>query len=255
MTNKPILELDNVSVNNRLKALSGSVMAGEQIHLVGLNGSGKSTLLSAIAGILSYSGCIHLIGRDLRHYRQHEQAKCRAWFSQSSSTPIMPVFQYLDMFRPESAPLAQSENVLYELCQQMRLLPLLSSPISQLSGGEWQRVRLAGTFFQVWPELNPDGRLLLLDEPTNNLDITQQAILDKLIKQFCSLGGTVLLSSHDLDHTYEQATGVWLLSHGKLLTSGIPQKVMTERNLSEIFEVKIRHIKNTDYKLWRVNHL
>ncbi|OTA20715.1 hemin importer ATP-binding subunit [Xenorhabdus beddingii] len=254
MTNPPILVLDNVTVSNRLKALSGAVMAGEQIHLVGLNGSGKSTLLSAAAGILSYSGHIHLIGRDLGNYRQHELARCRAWFSQSSSTPIMPVFQYLDMFRPESAPLAQSENVLYELCQQMKLLPLLSSPMGQLSGGEWQRVRLAGTFLQVWPELDPNGRLLLLDEPTNNLDITQQAILDKLIKKFCTLGGAVLLSSHDLNHTYEQANGVWLLSHGKLLASGVPQNVMTERNLSEIFEVKIRHIKNTGYKLWRVSH-
>ncbi|MBI6547862.1 vitamin B12 ABC transporter ATP-binding protein BtuD [Xenorhabdus lircayensis] len=255
MTSQPILELNNVTVSNRLNALSASVMAGEQIHLVGLNGSGKSTLLSAVAGILSYSGHIHLSGRNLNDYRQHELAKFRAWFSQSSSTPIMPVFQYLDMFRPESVPLIQSENVLYELCQQMKLLPLLSSSIGQLSGGEWQRVRLAGTFFQIWPELNPNGRLLLLDEPTNNLDITQQAILDKLIRKFCSLGGAVLLSSHDLDHTYEQATGVWLLSHGELLASGVPRNVMTERNLSEIFEVKIRHIKNISYKLWRVNHM
>ncbi|MBE8595823.1 vitamin B12 ABC transporter ATP-binding protein BtuD [Xenorhabdus sp. BG5] len=255
MIGQPILELDNVTVNNRLSSLSGAVTAGKQIHLVGLNGSGKSTLLSVIAGVLSYSGTICFHGRNLQDYRQHELAKCRAWFSQSSSVPIMPVFQYLDMFRPGCVPLAQSEHVLYELCQQMKLLPLLSSSISQLSGGEWQRVRLAGTFFQIWPDLNPDGRLLLLDEPTNNLDITQQAVLDKLIKRFCALGGTVLLSSHDLNHTYEQATEVWLLSHGKLLASGMPQNVMTERNLSEIFEVNIGHIRNASYKLWRVSHV
>ncbi|AOM40329.1 vitamin B12 ABC transporter ATP-binding protein BtuD [Xenorhabdus hominickii] len=254
MTNQPILILNNVTVDNRLSALSGSVMAGEQIHLVGLNGSGKSTLLSAVAGVLSYSGSIHLDGRNLVNYRPNVLAKCRAWFSQSASIPVMPVFQYLDMFRPEMAPFAQSEKVLHELCQQMKLLPLLSSSIGQLSGGEWQRVRLAGTFFQVWPELNPNGKLLLLDEPTNNLDITQQAILGKLTKRFCSLGGTVLLSSHDLNHTYEQATRVWLLSHGKLLASGVPENVMSERNLSDIFEVKIVHIQNNNYKLWRVNH-
>ncbi|WP_237386579.1 vitamin B12 ABC transporter ATP-binding protein BtuD [Xenorhabdus sp. Sc-CR9] len=255
MSVQPIVVLNNVTVDNRLSSLSASVMAGEQIHLVGLNGSGKSTLLSAIAGVLSYSGTIHLTDRNLRDYRQHELAKYRAWFSQSASTPIMPVFQYLDMFRPESVPLAQSEKVLYRLCQQLKLLPLLSSPTGQLSGGEWQRVRLAGTFLQVWPELNPNGKLLLLDEPTNNLDITQQAILDKLIKEFCSLGGSVILSSHDLNHTYEQASGVWLLSHGKLLVSGMPQNVMTERNLSEIFEVNIRHIRNSRYKLWKVSHM
>ncbi|MDC9592011.1 vitamin B12 ABC transporter ATP-binding protein BtuD [Xenorhabdus sp. IM139775] len=254
MVGQPILELDNVTINNRLSALSETVTAGKQIHLVGLNGSGKSTLLSAVAGILPYSGTIRLHGRNLQDYRQHELAKHRAWFSQSSSVPVMPVFQYLDMFRPESAPLAQSENVLNGLCQQMKLLPLLSSSIGQLSGGEWQRVRLAGTFFQIWPELNPAGRLLLLDEPTNNLDITQQAILDKLTTKFCALGGTVLLSSHNLDHTYEQATDVWLLAHGKLLASGMPQNVMTERNLSEVFEANIGHIKNASYKLWRVSH-
>ncbi|MDX7988169.1 vitamin B12 ABC transporter ATP-binding protein BtuD [Xenorhabdus sp. 12] len=254
MADQPIVMLNEVTVGNRLNSLSASVMAGEQIHLVGLNGSGKSTLLSAIAGVLPYHGNIYLNGRGLDDYRQHELAQYRSWLSQSASIPAMPVFQYLDMFRPQLAPLDRSEQVLHDLCQQMKLVPLLSSPIGQLSGGEWQRVRLAGTFFQAWPELNPNGRLLLLDEPTNNLDITQQAILDELIEAFCSLGGSVLLSSHNLDHTYEKATSVWLLLHGKLLASGVPQNVMTEQNLSEIFEVNIRHIRNTRYKLWRINH-
>ncbi|AYA40452.1 vitamin B12 ABC transporter ATP-binding protein BtuD [Xenorhabdus nematophila] len=254
MADQPIAVLNNVAVDNRLYSLSATIMAGEEIHLVGLNGSGKSTLLSAIAGVLPYKGSIYLNGRNLGDYSQNGLAKYRAWFSQSASTPIMPVFQYLDMFRPESVPLAQSEKVLYRLCQQLKLLPLLPSPTGQLSGGEWQRVRLAGTFLQVWPELNPNGKLLLLDEPTNNLDITQQAILDQLVREFCSLGGSVLLSSHDLNHTYKQATGVWLLSHGKLLASGMPKNVMTERNLSETFEINIRHIRNTSYKLWVVSH-
>ncbi|MBD2802698.1 vitamin B12 ABC transporter ATP-binding protein BtuD [Xenorhabdus sp. M] len=253
MTERPILILKDVAVAHRLTALSESIVAGEQIHLVGLNGSGKSTLLSVIAGMLPFSGSVDLSGQNLYAYRQYELAKQRAWLSQSASVPIMPVFQYLDMFRPGSASLEDSERVLYELCQQMKLLPLLSSSVGKLSGGEWQRVRLAGVFFQVWPELNPDGKLLLLDEPTNNLDIIQQAILDNLIDRFCSLGGAVLLSSHNLDHTYERASRVWLLLHGALLASGIPQDVMTERNLSENFEANIRHIQNTSYKLWRVS--
>ncbi|CDG21200.1 Vitamin B12 import ATP-binding protein BtuD [Xenorhabdus poinarii G6] len=255
MIGQPILALDNITVTNRLRSLSGSVTAGKQIHLVGLNGSGKSTLLSVMAGVLPYRGTLRLNGRNLRDYHPHELATHRAWFSQSASVPIMPVFQYLALFRPGSASLVQSEQVLYQLCQQMKLLPLLALSMGQLSGGEWQRVRLAGVFFQIWPELNPDGCLLLLDEPTNNLDITQKAILDNLIKRFCALGGTVLLSSHDLNHTYEQATEVWLLLHGKLLASGTPQNVMTNGNLSEIFEANIGHIKNGDYKLWRVNQV
>ncbi|MCC8378327.1 MULTISPECIES: vitamin B12 ABC transporter ATP-binding protein BtuD [unclassified Xenorhabdus] len=255
MIQLPLLVLDNITVNNRLNSLSASVKAGEKVHLVGLNGSGKSTLLAAIAGILPHDGTIHLNGKKLSDYRQRELAQCRAWFSQSVSAPAMPVFQYLDMYRPELASQPEGEKVLHEICQQLKLTALLASTIGQLSGGEWQRVRLAGAFLQVWPELNPIGKLLLLDEPTNNLDITQQAILDKLINQFCVLGGTVLLSSHDLNHTYEQADNVWLLARGELIMSGRPHNVMNERNLSEIFEVNIRHIQNTDYKLWRVDHL
>ncbi|MBC8943919.1 MULTISPECIES: vitamin B12 ABC transporter ATP-binding protein BtuD [Xenorhabdus] len=254
MTHQPFLVLDNITVSNRLASLSVSVKAGEKVHLVGLNGSGKSTLLAAIAGVLPYGGNIYINGKELRDYRQSELAQCRAWFSQSASAPVMPVFQYLDMYRPELAQLSEGEEVLYELCRQLKLTTLLSSTIGQLSGGEWQRVRLAGAFLQVWPELNPAGKLLLLDEPTNNLDITQQAILDKLINQFCILGGSVLLSSHDINHTYEQASNVWLLLHGKLFMSGIPQDIMNEINLSEIFEINIRHIQNNSYKLWRVNH-
>nr|WP_086956431.1 vitamin B12 ABC transporter ATP-binding protein BtuD [Xenorhabdus innexi] len=255
MIRAALLVLDNITVHNRLNSLSASVKAGEKIHLVGLNGSGKSTLLTAIAGMLPYNGSIYLNGKNLCDYRQSELAKCRAWFSQSVSAPVMPVFQYLDMYRPESASLSESEKVLHEICQQLKLTALLTSTIGQLSGGEWQRVRLAGAFLQVSPELNPAGKLLILDEPTNNLDITQQAILDKLINQFCVSGGTVLMSSHDLNHTYEQADNVWLLARGELFLSGEPHNTMNEVNLSGIFEVNIRHIQNTSYKLWRVDHL
>lgn len=101
------------------------------------------------------------------------------------------------------------------LSECLGLSDKLSRPMSHLSGGEWQRVRLAAVLLQIWPTLNPQGYLLLLDEPMSSLDIRQQAALDGLLSELCAAGVTVIASAHDLNHTLFHADDVWMLSQGR----------------------------------------
>lgn len=71
-------------------------------------------------------------------------------------------------------------------------------------------VRIVGAFIQLWSSDDLKGKLMLLDEPTNNLDVVQLAILDKWVDKFCQQGGAVIMSTHNLNHSYQKQTEFYL---------------------------------------------
>lgn len=250
MNNQIVIDIKNVSSENRLKHFTEQVFAGEQIHILGANGAGKSTLLSALSGYLPVTGEIGINGENIKRCSISQLATQRAYFVQlASNAPILKVFQYLELFSPSAA---ISVDIFAQLSADFQLSALLHKGIYQLSGGEWQRVRICATFLQVWDKANLAGKIILFDEPTNNLDIIQQATLDKWIKYFCDCQGTVIMSGHDLNHSYKNASRIWLLKQGQLYASGKPVDVMTEKNLSGIFMTEIKISQSTPYRLWQI---
>ncbi|WP_181952479.1 vitamin B12 ABC transporter ATP-binding protein BtuD [Yersinia canariae] len=233
-----LLQLSNVSVDTRLAPFSAQVAAGLQTHVIGPNGAGKSTLLAALAGLLPSAGAVTLEGTPLSFYSGHDLARRRAYLSQQQSAlTMMPVFQYLSLYQPTAAPSDAIAATIGYLCERLRLTDKLPRMLSQLSGGEWQRVRLAAVFLQVWPDVNPESKLLLLDEPYTGLDVAQKVALDSLLREFCAAGRSVIMSVHDLNHTLQQADQVWLMARGHVLAQGATQQVMQTSILSEVFEV------------------
>ena len=79
-------------------------------------------------------------------------------------------------FHPPCAALGhnQTQAVIEELTKVLNIDDKLHRYIHQLSGGEWQRVRLCAACLQVWPSLNPDAKFLVLDEPASSLDVGQE---------------------------------------------------------------------------------
>lgn len=243
---KSLMQLSDVSVRPRLLPFSADIEAGQQIHLIGANGAGKSTLLARVAGLLPGEGQVLLAGRSLAAYQPHQLARYRAYLPQQQSViSLMPVFQYLALHQPREADATAVANAVDYLCQQLSLMDKLSHPLTQLSGGEWQRVRLAAIFLQLWPTVNEDSKLLLLDEPTNSLDVAQQAALDRLIQEFCQARRSLIISSHDLNHSLQQANQVWLLAQGKLIAQGAAREVMQAEILGKVF--------NIDFEFQQVN--
>ncbi|PWC14163.1 vitamin B12 ABC transporter ATP-binding protein BtuD [Brenneria roseae subsp. americana] len=240
----PLLRLRQAGVMPRLSPVDAECGAGELLHIIGPNGAGKSTLLARLAGLLAGEGEIYLSGAPLSQLSAQHLALQRAYLAQQQPPmAFMPVFQYLRLCQPPMADEQGLEDVVHFLADRLLLTDKLARPLTRLSGGEWQRVRLAAACLQIWPTLNPHARLLLLDEPANSLDVAQQAALDELLHQLCRSGITVILCAHDLNHSLHHADRVWLIAAGQLIAQGKTDDVMDPALLSPVFGVGFqRHL-------------
>lgn len=246
--NIPIaLKLTGVACGRRLQPTSASAYAGRLIHVVGPNGSGKSTLLARVAGLLDGDGRIELDGVSTADWSARDLALHRAFLAQQQRpTAMMPVFQYLALHQPVQASSVAVDEVVAQLAARLMLADKLTRPLTELSGGEWQRVRLAAVFLQVWPSLNPYGRLLVLDEPATGLDVAQRAALDAMLKVLCQAGLIVLASAHDLNHSLHHADDIWLIAEGQLIAAGAAADVMQPERLEPVFGIAFERYRVGD---------
>ena len=234
-----LMQLQDVAESTRLGPLSGEIKAGEILHLVGPNGAGKSTLLARMAGLTNGEGSITFGDMPLEEWPAARLAQYRAYLAQQQNPPFaMPVWHFVTLHQPFNA----FSFLFQEVADALGLGDKLGRGVNQLSGGEWQRVRLAAVILQICPQANPLGQLLLLDEPMNSLDVAQQNALDRLLSQLCLQGIAIVMSSHDLNHTLSQAQKAWLLKRGKLLASGSRDAVLTPANLSAAYGVNFRRL-------------
>ncbi|MFH4856222.1 vitamin B12 ABC transporter ATP-binding protein BtuD [Vibrio diabolicus] len=244
-----MMHVKHISVGSRLLPLSFECKAGEIVHVVGPNGSGKSTLLAAISGTLSHregmSGEVYVGNKNLLTLPLSEQAHVRGYLCQQSRPAFnVDVFQYLALSLPSGAEIADIKvrdavNMVVELVQ---LQDKLHRSIQTLSGGEWQRVRLAGVCLQVWRTINPFSQFLILDEPAAPLDIAQEGLLYQLINAMAAQGIGVLVANHDLNRTLKHADKVLLLNNGVLNSSGSADTVLTEEALGEVFNTQVKKV-------------
>ena len=233
-----MIEIHNVQVEQRLLPCSVTFSAGSIVHIVGPNGSGKSSLLSAISGLLPYQGEVLYDGENIAAVSTRQLAQWRAYLPQYQTPAFhVDVFQYLALSLPSYVDALRDDvnTVIHQLCDKLQLTDKLSRSIHQLSGGEWQRVRLIGACLQLWPEWNTQGKVLILDEPAAPLDIAQQALLYTLLEEISRLGITIIMANHDLNRTFQQAHHVVLLQQGRLLASGSPTQVLTEERVEAAF--------------------
>ncbi|MGC1001513.1 vitamin B12 ABC transporter ATP-binding protein BtuD [Pantoea agglomerans] len=237
-----LLRLQQAAVPGRLLPLTGELAAGQLLHVAGPNGAGKSTLLSVIAGLQPASGTVLLDEQPLSDWNGAAMARVRGWLPQQQA-PLsqMPVWHYLRLHLKQAG--GQADNRLSTLLKRLQLQDKLSRSLTRLSGGEWQRVRLAAVCMQIDPNINPHGRLLILDEPMTALDIAQQKAVDDLIADLCAAGISVIASSHDLNHSLQQADRVWLMDQGELIAQGEPAEVLTPQRLTPLYQIAFRQLE------------
>ncbi|EGQ7646258.1 TPA: vitamin B12 ABC transporter ATP-binding protein BtuD [Vibrio alginolyticus] len=244
-----MMHVKHMSVGSRLLPLSFECKAGEIVHIVGPNGSGKSTLLAAISGTLSHrdgmSGEVYVGNKNLLTLPLSEQAHVRGYLCQQSRPAFnVDVFQYLALSLPSGAEIADIKvrDAVKMVVELVQLQDKLHRSIQTLSGGEWQRVRLAGVCLQVWRTINPFSQFLILDEPAAPLDIAQEGLLYQLINAMAAQGIGVLVANHDLNRTLKHADKVLLLNNGVLHSSGSADTVLTEEALGEVFNTQVKKV-------------
>lgn len=238
-----VLAARALAIPERLAPLDLAWGGGQLVALLGPNGSGKSTLLGALAGILPGQGDVLLEGQSISQMSWPELARQRAMLPQRQPQLFhIPVFQVLSLGLDETAAPELHNQAVAELCAALELEGLLARDFSRLSGGEQQRVLIARTLLQIWPGLNPAGRVLLLDEPLAGLDLHHQLALLRLLKQLARQGLLVVLAIHDINLAIDWADRILCLQGGQVVSEG-GTELIDEALLARVFQIKTDRIE------------
>ncbi|MGH2446206.1 MAG: ABC transporter ATP-binding protein, partial [Candidatus Limnocylindria bacterium] len=210
-----------------LRGVDIVVERGERVLLLGPSGSGKSTLLAALAGLLDAAaggeteGVLFVDGRDPREARD----RSGLLFQDPESQIVMAragddvAFGLENRCVPTDAiwPRVDAALAAVEFPYDR------DRPTHALSGGEQQRLALAGTL-----ALQPG--LLMLDEPTANLDPDGAAeVRDVLARVLDRLGATFVLVEHRVDESLPLVDRVVVLQAGAgVVADGVPRDVFRD---------------------------
>ena len=171
--------------------MSVEVRAGGIVGILGPNGSGKTTLLKLLAGTLQpLRGRVTLDGVDLARLPRRDVARRMAVVPQETQLAfdysvlevvLMGRYPHLGAFEIEGpADLAIARDAL----RATGTLDFEDRPFATLSGGEKQRVIIAGALAQIRSLAgSPAQPLLLLDEPTAALDLGYQLEIAALLRR------------------------------------------------------------------------
>lgn len=234
-----MLTAHQLSLSPRLLPLSIRFQPGQVTHLIGPNGSGKSTLLHLLSGLgTPEHGQVSIQDTAIAGLRRQDLAHLRGYLIQQQKPAfVMAVYEYLNLVI-DSLQLGQvsaRDAVVRRVCQSLSIDDKLHRRVDSLSGGEWQRVRLAGVLLQVDRQLNPQASVLLLDEPATGLDVAQQEAIYSEITHAAKQGLCVVMANHDLNRSLTHADNVVLLNQGRMVASGAPRDVLSDTRLSDVF--------------------
>ena len=175
--------------------LSGQVLRGDRIAVIGLNGAGKTTLLRILAGEADPDGGTVTLGHNV----------VLGYFAQHHTDALDPARTVLDEVHG-LVPTQPQSWVRGVLGSFLFSGDDVDKKIGVLSGGERARVALAKLL--VVP-----SNFLLMDEPTNHLDLdSSEALIDALTRY----EGTLLFVSHNRSFVNGLATQVWEVRDGKV---------------------------------------
>lgn len=218
-----------------------SLARGELLGVIGPNGSGKTTLIRCLSGVLKPSiDSITLAGKSLEDFPDQERARLIAVVPQSAQLPpAFTVFESVSLGRtPHLSWLGRlgprDLEIVQRAMQSCEIEHLSDQRISELSGGEQQRVLLARALAQDCP-------VLLLDEPTAHLDLHHQVTLLGLVRRMAHEHNlAVLIAIHDLNLASLYADRLVLLIDGHVEAIGSPSEVLTTETLQSAYQVPLQ---------------
>ena len=228
-----------------LSEVSFELERGQCVALFGPNGSGKSTLMKLISGLLSdvtdsgaFQGQIRYLGQNFLERSPSERARTIAYIG-SSIRAEFPMTAYQAVLLGRTSwhsfgwPLfgsrsKEDEKKVKWAMEKCFCWGFRDRDIGTLSGGELQLVALARALVQ-------GARILFLDEALSKMDLHHQISVGRLLKGLVSEGFTIVLVSHDMNLALEWADSAILLNKGKKIAQGVPEKVLTQNTLRQVY--------------------
>lgn len=221
-----------------LHTTSFHLAPGRVLGVVGPNGAGKTTLLRLLYRFhRPATGTVAIDGEDI--WRMSARAVARRVAAVLQEHPgdfALTVGEIVALGRTPhrkgfaGTTGARDTRIVHDALARLDLEGLAHRHLGTLSGGERQRVMVARALAQ-------EPGLLILDEPTNHLDIRHQLEILSLIR---TLPLTIVTSLHDLNLAAGVCDDVLLLKAGHPLGFGPPRQVLSEKAVSNAFQVKAR---------------
>jgi iron complex transport system ATP-binding protein len=223
------------AARNAVDGVTFGVPAGELTALAGPNGSGKSSIVRALIRRADVpQGVVAIGGRNVKSLSLSDLALSVAVVPQrEDATFPLRVSDYVALGRyPHlglwKSPSAVDDTAVQDALTQADVATLADRDTDALSGGEWQRVRIARALAQKAPAL-------VLDEPTTFLDVAHEMAIFELLHSLARSGLAVLLVSHQLNLVARFADTIVLLHDGRIATSGSAGEVMRADTLESIY--------------------
>ena len=230
----------NRNARNILEEVSFDIEKNQCIAILGNNGAGKSTLLKCVDKICPTQGGIVLVdSKNVYDMKKNEMAQNIAYVQQNSMSVNATVFDSILLGRkPYIKWDATSEDrkIVCDMIEQMHLEDFALRSVSELSGGEAQKVMLARALAQ-------EPKLLLLDEPTSNLDPRNQHEVLRIVKKIAQEHNIcVAIVIHDLNLAIRYCDRFVFLKDSRVYSYG-GLETMTPENIEAVYQMHVHIIE------------
>jgi iron complex transport system ATP-binding protein len=226
------------------------VPRGSLIGILGPNGSGKTTLLRLLAGLQTpWRGHVRLDGVDLKALGRGAAARRIAVVPQETQLAfdytvlemaMMGRYPHLATFEVEGP---DDIAIALDALRATGTAHLASRPFNTLSGGEKQRVVIAGALAQFSARARGSHdatEVLLLDEPTASLDLAYQLEIRSILLDLNQTSGlTIVISTHDLNLAAALCRDLILLHRGRVLAAGAMATMLEPALIRALYEVDV----------------
>lgn len=234
-----MLKVENLSCHypngpEVLDGVSFSVEEGQFLAILGNNGVGKSTMLKCFNKILTPdSGKVIMDGEDLLKMSLRDIARRMAFVAQTVPNTQMTVHDMVMLGRRPYMRWGFTEadhQIVHQTMAQLQIEELRGRFLSELSGGERQKVMLARALAQ-------QPKVLLLDEPTSSLDIQNQYQVLQIVRDIChGQNLTAVVVIHDLNLALRFCDRFLLIRNGRVYACG-GKEVLTRQALLDVYHV------------------
>ena len=208
------------------------VYKGECIGFLGPNGAGKTTTVRMIYCFLPLTdGELTVAGMNVS--KQQREIKCMVGVApqEDNLDPDFTVIKNLQVYaRYFDIPKAEATKRATELLRFFQLEEKQAKSISELSTGMKRRLIMARALIN-------EPRILLLDEPTTGLDPQGRHSVWEEIRSLRKQGVTIILTTHYMDEAAALCDRVLIIDNGKIIETGVPQKLIKEHVGEDVLEV------------------
>ncbi len=247
-----LVKAERLSAGYNSKAIwhdaSFSIKPGEFVGLLGANGAGKTTLFRLLLGLEKpLSGSLEIFGEAPRRGNPKISYIPQRRIIDSETRIQALEYVRLGTFGNKWG-FSFGKNAVQERKAALEILKLVDASdlayrsLSELSGGEQQRIFLAQALVG-----KPD--LLLLDEPLANLDIRREIQLVSIIDRIArSEKLSVILIAHDINPLLPVVDRIIYIANGKV-AAGTPSEIVTNQKLSELYDAPIEVLRDSRGRL------